>query len=112
MLKRENRLTKDKEFKHVFEKGRSFKENSLFLKISANDLDSFRIGIIVSKKVSKKAVKRNKIKRQIREIVRESNLKNGFDLVIVTYPTISLKTFEEIKKELNNLFKKAKCSDL
>jgi ribonuclease P protein component len=112
MLKKENRLKKKKDFERIYKKGRGFKGDSLFLKILENKEELTRIGIVVSKKVSKKAVQRNKIKRQMREIMRGMNVKKGFDVVIVAYPSILKKEFSEIKREIIYLLKKAKCLDL
>ncbi|MDD3032766.1 MAG: ribonuclease P protein component [Candidatus Pacebacteria bacterium] len=112
MLKRENRLTKKKDFERVYKKGRGIKTDSLFLKILENEQEITRIGIVISKKVSKRAVIRNKIKRRIREIVKKSSLKPGFDLIIVTYPQIKEKDFQQLEEEINQLFKKAKCLNL
>lgn len=111
MLKKENRLTKKKDFDNVFKKGRGIRANSLFLKTIENNKEHTRIGIIVSKKVSKKAPVRNKVKRRIREILRNMNFKQGFDIIIITHPKIKEKNFGEIKKEINYLFKKSKCLD-
>jgi len=112
MLKKENRLKKQKEFDEIFKKGKGLKEESLFLKIFKNNTEHTRIGIIVSKKVSKKAVERNKIKRQIKEIIKSNNFKKGFQMIIIAYPNIKEKSFEEINKQLDNLLKKTKCLNL
>ncbi|MDD4662033.1 MAG: ribonuclease P protein component [Candidatus Pacebacteria bacterium] len=112
MLKKENRLTKKKDFDRVYKKGRGLKADSLFLKIAENPNNPTRFGIVVSKKVSKMAVTRNKIKRTVREIIRNTDFNTGFDIIIVVYPSIKTKSFIEIKEEINNLFKKAKCLNL
>jgi len=112
MLKKENRLTKKNDFERVYKKGRGLKADSLFLKILENDKGVTRIGIVVSKKVSKKAVERNKVKRRIREIIRKMDLKSGFDIIIVTYPSIKEKKFDQIEDEIIYLFKKTKCLNL
>ena len=110
MLAKINRLRKNKDIQKVFEKGRIFKQDFLILKILPNDLYESRFAFIVSKKFSKKAVTRNKIKRRIREIVY-SNLKKiqeGIDVIVIASPGLESKDFKEIKETINNLFKKAK----
>lgn len=107
MLKKENRLKKKRDFERVLQKGRGYKGDSLFLKVIKNEEAEARIGIIVSKKVSKKAVERNKLRRRIREIVRTINLPSHFDAVVVAFPKASEKTFQELSLEIINLFKKA-----
>jgi len=102
MLKKENRITLNKDFDNVFKKGNSF-YNSLFgFKVVNNNLGVFRLGILLGTKVNKKAVIRNRIKRQIREIIREEKefLQENKDLVLIVLPDIVNKSFLEIKKEL------------
>lgn len=94
-----------KEFGIVFKKGKTKAGKLVFLKILKNNLNNNRFGIIVGKKISKKAVVRNKIKRRLREIIRQANVKLGFDIVIITKPEIINKNYQEIKNELENLFK-------
>jgi ribonuclease P protein component len=109
MLLKENRLKKKKDFERVFSQGRNLKGDFLFFKTINNKLEDNRIGFIVSKKVSKKAVERNKIKRRLREILRSITLDNQekIDGVFITFPSIKEKSFEEMKKEVFSLLKKA-----
>jgi len=110
MLKKENRIRLDKEFDRVFKAGQSFYGKEIGLKIAKNDLALSRFGILINTKVSKKAVVRNKIKRQIRAII-EANLESiagGYDLVIIVFPQILDKNFVEIEKILLNGFRKLK----
>ena len=110
MLSKENRLKKKKDFEKLFKDGASFQEKFLALKINKNNLNNNRFGFIVSKKVSKKAVVRNKIKRQFREIVRKgiNNYQKGFDVAVIALPGVELKTFEEVSQALERAFKKIK----
>jgi len=111
MLPKINRLKKKKDIERVFEKGKRFKEDFLILKITKNALSQTRFGFIVSKKVSKKATLRNKIKRRLREIVSKKGkkLKKGLDALLIAYPGFETKDFWEIDETLNKLLKKAKC---
>jgi ribonuclease P protein component len=110
MLKKINRLTKDKEFDRAFKKGRSGYDKIVGVKITANDLEINRFGILISAKISKKAVIRNKIKRQIREIIRleMDKLKQGNDCVIICLPEIVSKEYGEIEKSILGHFRKLK----
>jgi ribonuclease P protein component len=64
--------------------------------------------VIVSNKVSKKAILRNRIKRQIREIVRLSlkKIKPGFDCVLIAKKPITEATHQEVEQTIVNIFKK------
>lgn len=94
-----------KDFNNVFRKGRARVGRLVFLKFLKNDLNNSRFGFVVSTKISRKAVVRNKIKRRLREIVRQSNIEPGFDVVIIAKPEITDSNYQDIKNELKNLFK-------
>lgn len=101
-------MGKNKEFDRAFKVGQSFYGKILGLKAVNNDLLVTRLGILISTKVSKKAVIRNSFKRQIREVVRAElpKLKDGKDLVIIVFPEILDKKFEDIRAFLGLAFKR------
>lgn len=110
MLSQKNRLKKKKDFERIAQKGKFFKENFLILKKVKNNLQWMRIGFVVSQKISKKAVERNKIKRKLRETVR-ANLDKiipGYDIVFFTKKGIEKEEFSEIKNSVEKLLRQAK----
>lgn len=109
MLARINRLTRDKDFENVFRRGLSFDKKIIFLKITKNSLGLSRFGFVVSQKISKKAVQRNKIKRRMREIVRLKlkEIKPGFDVVITAKPDIMGKSYQEIRETMEQILQKS-----
>lgn len=64
-----------------------------------------RFGVIISSKVSKSAVKRNKIKRTIFDFIRLNKLHeiSGQDVLITVLPRTTELTREEVEKELKIL---------
>jgi len=110
MLPKKFRLKKKKVFESVFKKGKVIKGQSVFLNIKKNNLTYSRFGFVVGKKTAKKAVVRNKIKRRLRGIIKREilNIKDGFDVVIVTNPKIVEKEYQEIREELKDVLKKGK----
>lgn len=72
-----------------------------------------RTGISISLKVSKRAVVRNRIKRQIRAALRQllPRLKFGWDLVIVVRPIAQECNYAEILQELEQLLVEAEVLD-
>lgn len=109
MLDKENRLKKQKDFELVLKEKEAFLGKFLILKKTKNNLKQSRIGFVISKKVSKKAVVRNKIKRRIREIVRINlkRIKKGYDIIFFAKKSIVEKDYQEIEKEVEYLFIKA-----
>ena len=111
MLSQENRLSKKKDFDRVFKKGKSSFDGLLGVKILKDNKQKFsRFGIIVSAKVSKKAVKRNKIKRRIKNIIVKNYIKipNSKDVIVISLPKIADKKYSEIEKSICAHFRKLK----
>ncbi len=108
MLPKKYRLSKNKEFDFVFKNGKSSYGKLLGVKIAKNNLLLSRFGILVGSKVDKRAVVRNKIKRRLRAIIYENlnKIKKGYDCVIITLPLIKEVSYQEIKRDLENNFRK------
>ena len=108
MLAKINRIKKKKDFDEIFKKGKIFRSDSLIFKFKKNNLKESRFGFVVSLKVSKSAVVRNKIRRRMSEIIRQNmdGIKNGTDLVIIALPGFEKKDFIETKEIISNFIKK------
>ena len=113
MLSKLNRIKKKKDFEIIFKKGKSFKNKLFILRFLKNNFNQSRFGFVVSQKVSKKAVIRNKIRRRLSEIIKD-NLKNiqkpenNLDLVFISLPETAGKEFLAIKESVEELLIKAK----
>lgn len=110
MLQKISRLQKNKDIERVLKEGKGLKEDGLALKTAKNNLNQSRFAFLVSKKISKKASQRNKIKRRLREIIKKqlAEIKKGRDYLIITLPGIEKKDQKETEKLLSKLLKKAK----
>ncbi len=100
-----NTLKKDSEYQRVYEQGSSKASSYLVVFWLENDLGYNRYGFSISRKIGK-AVKRNQLKRQLKEIIRRwlSPLVDiGYDIVIIARPWINSLNFYEIKKDLQQL---------
>lgn len=109
MLPAGNRLKKKKDIEKAFKKGQVFREDFLTVKIVKNDLSRTRFVFVISKKVSKKATARNKMKRRLSEIVRFKlpKMKKGFDAILLASPNGIAKSDQEIERLINKIFSKA-----
>lgn len=110
MLRKENRIRLKKEFDQVFKRGLSFYNKNLGVKVLKTELKVSRLGIIISNKVSKRAVERNRIKRIIRDFFKKEieDLKIGKDVVIIVFPNEANKSKAEIEKDLKIALDKIK----
>lgn len=110
MLASKNRLKKKINFARVEIDGRLTQYNSFGLGVydrsrdfegDSNNTDS-RFGFIISTKISKKAVTRNKIKRIIADCIRIKldEIKKGLDVVFLIKPNAIKIKDEELKNEV------------
>ncbi len=81
----DSRIKEKKDFSKVFKEGKKVSFSNFLFFIKKSETNSSRLGIIVTKKASKKAVIRNKIKRHVREFFRTSSeFKNtAVDIVLL-----------------------------
>jgi ribonuclease P protein component len=105
---KEERITKAKDFKRVYENRKVVKNRYLALYFLSKIEKGKRIGFSLSKKLGR-AVVRNRIKRILREIYRlnKHKIKDNLDLVVKVkerFPEIS---YRSIEPYFLNLLKKA-----
>ena len=104
-----NTLKTSKDFLEVISKGQKYKNSGLIFYFLKNNSEEFKLGISIKKKTGN-AVYRNKLKRQIKNIIN-INLEHliGFNLVVVSYEKRQ-KPFKHQELELvfEKFFKKVK----
>ena len=107
MLPKQYRLKKRTAFKATYKVKHSSHSGgvTLFAGIEKNEETPTKVGFVVSKKVHKRAVKRNRLKRLMREsyrqLLKENNLYGSdkyLSLVFVCGENEMRKNFDEIKK--------------
>lgn len=106
MLQRKNRIRLKKEFNHVFKHGSSSYCKYIGVRVLDNKKGVSRLGVVVSTKVSKKAVVRNKIKRIFRDFFQQEMhlISKPFDVVIIALPGIDKLEKKEINESLREIF--------
>jgi ribonuclease P protein component len=98
-------LRKRAQFQNVYEHGKAKVDRYLVVRLLANDLEMSRIGFSVSKRVGK-AVVRNRIRRLLKEIIRDIPFKTGFDIVIIVRVNAVEADYHKLKASVLTLFGK------
>jgi len=110
MLKKENRLSTNFEFNVTRKHGQKLTGSlcRLFYLKPRNQTGITRTGIVVSKKIHKTAVKRNRIKRLFVECLKEKfdTIPNGLWIVIHPNTKCLEAGYEEICSDINTLLSK------
>lgn len=111
-LGRRCKLLNSAQFSVVFNHRKSVYGKYFNIHVVGNEFDHPRMGLTVSKRVSKRAVQRNRIKRQIRESFR-LHLVNlpAIDLVVATKIGCAEQANQVLRVELDKLWYRAaeKC---
>lgn len=70
-----------------------------------------RFGFVVGRSVTKRAVERNRVRRRLREIVRRSPVRAGWDLVLVARAGSVRATFNDLRDAVISLGRRAGVLD-
>ena len=111
---RQLKLANADDFKKVFANPNRTGDALLVLLYCENNLTHPRLGLAVSKKHIRTAVKRNKVKRVIREFFRtEQSTKKGLDIVVLSRPGLASAHNSQIRFSLRKLWTRLdkKCVD-
>ncbi|MDO5718263.1 MAG: ribonuclease P protein component [Tissierellia bacterium] len=99
------RLRKNSDFQAVYKRGKNYWNREFTILIKKNNLSITRIGFTVTKKYGT-AVERNKIKRRLREIIRNNqhSLVEGYDIIIIPKKNTANMSFHELNRSIIHLF--------
>jgi ribonuclease P protein component len=107
-LKRQLRLHKADDFARVREQGKVVSHRDLLLSFAPNTFDHNRYGFITSKRLGK-AVVRNRVRRRLRESIRQHHphLRSGYDIVLIARSGAVLQPFNELHRIIEELARRA-----
>lgn len=109
-MHRAYRLRANADFQRVRREGNSWAHPLLVLAARPNGLDRSRFGFAVGRRVAK-AVKRNRIKRRMRESVRlriqKGEIAAGWDIVFVARRPVLEASFQQVDQAIGLLLRRA-----
>ena len=112
MLKKLYRFHGYGSVRQVYSKGQSVRGGVISLKVAQRDPNKpYRVAVVVSKKVNKSAVVRNRIRRRVYEAVRTAPTQpaSGTDLVLTVFSEqVAEMPAEKLRATVYDLLSKAK----
>ena len=111
MIAQKHRIHGLGSLRYVYQRGKTVRSQALAIKFMRNDKrDDYRCAVVVSKKVHKSAVARNRVRRRIFEIIRqnENRITGPYDLVITVFSVdVQNQPPDQLQKTLLNLLAEA-----
>jgi ribonuclease P protein component len=101
-MKESEKLTSPDQYTRVYNSGISKADRLLVLRAMPNQLELSRFGISISKRVGK-AVVRNRVKRVLREILRQMDRGQGWDVVFIARNPSAGSDYQQLKYSVENL---------
>lgn len=106
-MKSEIHLTKPEQYALVYERGKSWTDSLLVMKAMANGLALSRYGFSVSRRVGEATV-RNRVKRLLREILRQTPLEPGWDILFIARTPAATASYASLNKSVEGLLARAR----
>lgn len=99
----EKRIKKRRDFLRLQSSGKKWKTDHFLLVVLGSTSEKSRLGVTITRKVHKRAVKRNLLKRRIKEIFRKlyGFILEPSDVVVIAQKDASELDYLEIKREIN-----------
>ena len=103
------RLTGDRRFSQIHQEGRNVANRVLVLRVLANDLPHNRYGFMVSKRLGN-AVVRNRIRRRLKDIVRQAPTVPGWDAVFIARRGAEQCGYSQLERAAANLLRRTRLT--
>ena len=111
MILRSNRFHGHGSLRYLYTRGKTVRSNQLSLRYITNGRrNTWRMAVVVSKKVHKSAVVRNRIRRRLYEIVRlnQDKITDPYDIALIIFsPLIAELEPKKLEDLIIDLFEKA-----
>ena len=104
-MKKENIIKKSLDFDRIIKNNKSYKYKDYIIYLEKTENNTYHFGLSVGKKIGN-AVTRNKIKRQLKNIIDKNNYEKGINCIIIVRKGLLEKSFSERENDLIEAFKK------
>ena len=99
-MKKINIIKKNKEFARIIKTTKSYKYKDYIIYLEKNNnFNIYHFGLSISKKICN-AVGRNKIKRQLKNIIDKKIYQNNFNCIIIVRKGVLDRSYQEMEKDL------------
>ena len=105
-MQKELRLTSSGRFSQIHQESRASVNNLLVLKALRNDGGATRFGLITTRRIGN-AVARNRVRRRLREVLRNTPVKPGWDVVLIARNRDGVHIFSELQGAARSLLQRA-----
>ena len=106
-MKKINIIKKNEEYQRIIKNIKPYKTKEFLIFLEKKTTNHYQFGFSISKKIGK-AVIRNKIKRQLKNILDKNNYENNFNCIIIVRKGILDCNYQQIETALNNYLDKLK----
>ncbi len=106
-MNKEHILKKNLDFQRIINKYKPYRYKDFLIYIEKCNIENYFFGFSVGKKIGN-AVIRNKIKRQLKNIVSKKDFQKGFNCIIMVGRGIVDKSYQEIETNLLTALKNNK----
>ncbi|MDQ5943686.1 MAG: Ribonuclease protein component [Patescibacteria group bacterium] len=102
MITKELRLKKATDFSKTYKFGQSYNHPELYIKSLKTGYKTSKFAVVIPKKVAKLAVKRNRARRRVYEIIRvnQPNIAGGYNIIITLKSDLSSLTPSKLTEVL------------
>lgn len=110
MITKEYRLKKATDFSKTYKFGQNYNHQELYIKSLKTGYKISKFAVVIPKKVTKQAVKRNRARRRVYEIIRvnQPNISGGYNIIVTLKSDLTSLTPKDLTQILMQGFNKLK----